>query len=215
MKIVDVNAVRFNQGAVFIFSLLGFLNPIFWALISIQLLTTFFLGQKYCLPCRFYQLFIEGGFIEKGPLEDARPPRLANLIGAIFLGTAAGAAFIGLIGAAFVLASVVAALSFIASAFGFCLGCKLYILSARIQGVKAVKNIQPNVDDFLGFEGPVLFTHPLCYDCQQLKARLDKTKKDYLEVDVREKTDLAKKYGVLVVPTLYLVKKDQVELIDI
>lgn len=112
MKLVDINAVRFNQGVVCLFSLLGFFNPIFWGLMSVQLLTTFFFGQKYCLPCRFYQLFIEGGFINRGPLEDARPPRLANLIGAIFLGLALVWSLLQLVELAAVFAGVVTVLSF-------------------------------------------------------------------------------------------------------
>jgi hypothetical protein len=212
---VDAYMVRFNQGVVFLFSLLGFFNPIIWLLMALQLLITFLFGQKYCLPCRFYQLFIDAGFINKGPLKDSRPPRLANLIGGVFLGGAFLASLFDLTVLALVLAGVVGGLSYISSLTGFCLGCKFYILLARLRGIKKVKTIQTNLDDFLGFEGLVLFSHPLCYECQLLKEDLDKKNTDYLEINVNEKKDLAKKYQVLIVPALYRVEKGKVELVDI
>ena len=63
-------------------------------------------------------------------LEDARPPRFAQTVGLAF-------ALLGLVGAAVAtplfLAATAAALAaaFLNAAFGFCLGCELYLLGRR------------------------------------------------------------------------------------
>lgn len=72
--------------------------------------------------------------IPKSPpteLEDARPPRFAQLVGLGFavVGTAgflAGSAAVGTIATAAALAA-----AFLNAAFGFCLGCEIYLLAKR------------------------------------------------------------------------------------
>jgi uncharacterized membrane protein YjdF len=63
--------------------------------------------------------------------EDARPPRFAQGVGLGFtvvalVGYAAGATLLGSLAAGMALAA-----AFLNAAFGFCLGCELYLLSKR------------------------------------------------------------------------------------
>ena len=51
------------------------------------------LGRRFCLPCLAYFELLQPRFGE-GPLEDARPPRFANLVGAIFLAFLLGRPFV-------------------------------------------------------------------------------------------------------------------------
>jgi hypothetical protein len=64
--------------------------------------------------------------------EDAAPPRFAQLVGFLFavVGLAAyllGADLVGQVAVAFALAA-----AFLNAAFGFCLGCEVYLLGKRL-----------------------------------------------------------------------------------
>ena len=73
-------------------------------------------------------------FLKRTPpveLEDARPPRFAQVVGLAFavvgvLGFVAGAVTVGLVAAGLALAA-----AFLNAAFGICLGCELYLLVKR------------------------------------------------------------------------------------
>jgi thioredoxin-like negative regulator of GroEL len=54
----------------------------------------------------------------------------------------------------------------------------------------------------------VQFTHPLCADCQALSRRLSIEGRSVVLVDVSRRPDLARKYGVAVVPLAYAVGVD-------
>ena len=65
--------------------------------------------------------------------EDARPPRFAQAVGLAFaavalLGYAAGAPVLGAVAAGMALAA-----AFLNAAFGFCLGCEMYLRLARLR----------------------------------------------------------------------------------
>jgi hypothetical protein len=73
----------------------------------------------------------------RGTLEDARPPRFAQLIGWVFLGIASLALFVGEGSVAFAVAGwafalLVAGLALLNAATGFCLGCRFYILGRHL-----------------------------------------------------------------------------------
>src|SRR5918996_1199629 len=87
--VIDSRAPRFNQAVVGIVALLGALFgwPLAWALMSAQLLIGLTLGRQFCLTCLAYFTLIQPRFGE-GPLEDSRPPRLANAMGTAFLAAA-------------------------------------------------------------------------------------------------------------------------------
>ena len=135
LHVIDSRAPRFNQALVGTLSLLAVLTDWWWvlALVGAQLAVGLVLGRRFCVQCLFYFAVIQPIFGE-GPLEDARPPRFANLVGAVFLAAAslAYAAGWATVGAA--LGAVVAVLALLAAATGFCTGCTVYKLIARLRG---------------------------------------------------------------------------------
>lgn len=68
-----------------------------------------------------------------GERKDARPPRFANLVGALFLAAAVVLHLTGLGALGWACAAVVAVLSTLAATTGFCLGCSLYVLYKHVQ----------------------------------------------------------------------------------
>ena len=49
------------------------------------------------------------------------------------------------------------------------------------------------------------FTHPLCSDCHTLERELREAGRNVLTVDVSRRPELARKYGVALVPTAVAV----------
>jgi Domain of unknown function (DUF4395) len=135
LDVIDSRAPRFNQAAVGILSGVGVLTGWWWllALLAAQLAVGLTFGRRYCLPCLAYFELIQPRFGE-GPLEDARPPRFANMVGVAFLSAAALAYLVGagVVGA--VLGSLVAVLALLASATAFCAGCEAYKLGHLLTG---------------------------------------------------------------------------------
>jgi thioredoxin-like negative regulator of GroEL len=54
----------------------------------------------------------------------------------------------------------------------------------------------------------VEFTHPLCADCNEWERRLRDRPEPLVTVDVRERPELARKYGITIVPTVVAVAGD-------
>jgi thioredoxin-like negative regulator of GroEL len=48
----------------------------------------------------------------------------------------------------------------------------------------------------------VAFSHPLCTECRELESTLRAEHRPFVRIDVRERPDLARKYGIALVPTL-------------
>jgi hypothetical protein len=212
LDVIDERAPRFNQAVVGLVALLGaiFGWPLAWALMGAQLLIGLVLGRRFCLTCVAYFVLIQPRFGE-GQLEDARPPRLANKMGATFLGAAAIAWWLGAPAAGTALGLLVAALALLAAATGFCAGCEIYRLTARIRGISPRHHSRIDVADLDGVNGRpafVEFTHPLCTECREWQRRLDAEPDPLLQLDVSERPDLARKYGVAVVPTVLRVAPD-------
>ena len=102
-------------------------------LLGLQLVVGLAFGRRFCLPCLAYFELVQPRFGE-GPLEDSRPPRAANLVGAVVLiastlGYALGSELAGT-----ALALLVAALALLAAVTGFCTGCEAYKLGRRLTG---------------------------------------------------------------------------------
>jgi hypothetical protein len=118
-----------------VLSLLAVLTGSWWllALLALQLALGLALGRRWCLACVAYFELIQPRFGE-GPLEDARPPRIANMVGLAALSAASLAYLAGweVVGA--VLGLLVATLALVAAATGFCTGCELYKLGCRLRG---------------------------------------------------------------------------------
>ena len=114
--VIDERAPRFNQAVVGALALLGaiFGWPLAWAIMSAQLLIGLTLGRRFCLTCLAYFGLIQPRFGE-GPLEDSRPPRLANAMGAALLGFAAAAWWLGAEAIGTALGGLVAALALLAA----------------------------------------------------------------------------------------------------
>lgn len=213
--VIDVYAARFAQGTTGVMALAGVILgwPVLWALMAAQLLVGLSLGRRWCIPCVFYYRVLQPRFGE-GELEDSRPPRLANMMGFAFLSTAAIAWWAGIEPVGYVVAGLVACLALLSASTGFCAGCEIYRLVARLRGIspRHYDYIDP-ADLGLGAEpGPdrihVEFTHSLCSDCRDWERRLGALAEPLIRIDVRERPDLARKYGVTIVPTVVAVGAD-------
>jgi len=134
-QLIDQRAPRVNQTVVGAVSLVAVLTGWWWllALLALQLALGLTLGRRWCLACVAYFELIQPR-IGEGRLEDARPPRFANMVGLGVLSTASLAYLAGLdvLGAA--LGLLVATLASLAATTGFCAGCTAYKLGYRLTG---------------------------------------------------------------------------------
>lgn len=212
LDVIDAWAPRVNQTTIGALALLAFLID-WWpvlAILAAQLLIGLRFGRRYCLPCLTYFELIQPR-IGEGPIEDSRPPRFANQVGLAVLTAASAAHLFGLETAGWVLGLVVAALALLAATTGLCVGCELYKLGARLRGAygETLSEIDPadlGVD--MGEEATVLFTHPLCTDCHVVERKLRERGERLVTVDVRAHRDLARRYGISVVPTVVSIGPD-------
>lgn len=204
LSVVDARAPRFNQTVVALGATLAVATG-FWPILAVlgaQLAVSVLFGRQYCLPCVFYFQVVQPRW-GVGPLEDSRAPRFANILGAIFLLSASAAYVAGFVTLGLGLGSMVAVLATLAATTGLCVGCEVYKVIARVRGVRG--GVIERVDlDALGEQAgkgaTVLFTHPLCSDCQVVARELEAHGTTLVKVDVSKRRDLAKKYGVAMVP---------------
>ncbi len=128
-------APRFNQTVVGSVAVLALVTGWWWLLaaLAFQLAVGLTAGRRFCLPCLAYFELVQP-LVGEGPLEDARPPRFANMVGCAFLAAAAAtwAAGFAVVGTA--LGALVAALALLAAATGLCAGCEAYKLGCRLRG---------------------------------------------------------------------------------
>ena len=211
--VIDERAPRFNQAVVAGVALLGavFGWPLAWAIMSAQLFIGLTLGRRFCLTCLAYFGLVQPRLGE-GPLEDSRPPRLANAMGAVFLGSAAAAWWLGAEPVGTALGGLVAALALLAASTGLCVGCEMYRLGARLRGISSRHDGRLDPADLVGLNDGsgayVEFTHPLCSECREWEERLRVNGKQLITLDVRKRPDLARKYGIAIVPTVFAVSAD-------
>jgi hypothetical protein len=139
LDVIDSRAPRFNQTVVAVVSALAVVSGWWWllALLAAQLVVGLALGRRYCLPCLAYFELVQPVFGE-GPLEDARPPRFANMVGVAFLSAASVSYILGAEVIGGVLGSLVAALALLAAVTGFCAGCEAYKLGYVLTGRRFV-----------------------------------------------------------------------------
>jgi ribosomal protein S26 len=208
--VIDARAPRTNQAIVGTLSLIAAITgwwPIFGVLAG-QLAIGLLFGRRYCVPCLLYFEIIQPR-IGEGPIEDSRPPRFANIVGATFLGTATVAYLVGQTTIGLALGLIVAALALLAAVTGLCVGCEIYRFVARLRGVRARRIDSVDLAE-LGASAAtgeivVEFTHPLCTDCRSLEAELRASGRTVVTVDVSQRPELARKYGVVLVPTAVAV----------
>ena len=208
--VIDARAPRTNQAIVGTLSLLAFATgwwPIL-GLLAAQLAIGLRFGRRWCLPCLLYFDVIQPRFGE-GPIEDSRPPRFANMVGVVFLTSATVAHAVGLTVVGWGLGLLVAALALLAATTGLCAGCEIYRLAARIRGIRPgrIERVDLLEIGAAGRAGEVVvqFTHPLCTDCHTLECELVAAGRDVFTVDVSRRPELARKYGVALVPTAVAV----------
>src|SRR3954451_14432393 len=86
LDVIDSRAPRTNQAVIGVLSLVAVASGAWWllALLALQLAVGLTFGRRYCLPCLAYFELIQPRSGE-GPLEDARPPRAANVVGLVVL----------------------------------------------------------------------------------------------------------------------------------
>ena len=133
--VIDSRGPRTNQAVIGTLALVAVLTGWWWllAVLALQLAVGLTFGRRYCLPCLAYFELIQPRFGE-GPLEDARPPRFANMVGLVFLGLASLAYLGGLTSVGIALGLLVAALALLAAVTGFCTGCEAYKLGCLLRG---------------------------------------------------------------------------------
>ena len=210
--VVDVRAPRFLQATVGTGAVVAVATGWWWlyGLLALQLVTGLVFGRRWCLPCVAYFRLVQPRLGE-GRVEDARPPRFANMVGATVLSLAFAASLAGLDGAGRALGGLVAMLALLAASTGLCAGCELYRLGARLRGVRpgAVGALDlAEVGAAPGRPAVVQFTHPLCSDCHELEGRLRDGPQPLHLVDVTRRPELARRYHVAVVPAAFRVAGD-------
>ncbi|MGH2446668.1 MAG: DUF4395 family protein [Candidatus Limnocylindria bacterium] len=214
LDVIDARAPRFNQAVVGSLSLAAVLTgwwPIL-ALLALQLALGLRLGRRWCLACVAYFELVQPR-IGEGPIEDSRPPRFANQIGVVVLTAATLAHAVGLTTLGAGLGLLVAGLALFAAISGICVGCQLYRLLARARGIRSrnfdrvelseMAAVEPGHGDLV-----VAFSHALCTECRELVDELEASGRRFMTIDVRERPDLARKYGIAIVPTAVSVAAD-------
>ena len=132
------------------------------------------LGRRFCLPCLLYFELIQPR-VGEGAIEDARPPRFANLVGVAVLG---GAAIAHAAGAERARLRARLARRRPRAPLGrdrLLRRVRDVQLGARVQGIRSHQLDRVDLAE-LGATPPrassIQFTHPLCTDCRALEARL-------------------------------------------
>jgi hypothetical protein len=135
LSVIDSRAPRFNQAVIGVVAVIAVATGFWWLLAALaaMLLAGLTLGRGACVTCLFYFEVLQPRFGE-GSLEDARPPRAANIVGFVFLWLAALAYVAGATVVGDVLGGMVAALALLAATTGFCTGCEAYKLGCRLTG---------------------------------------------------------------------------------
>ncbi len=86
LDVIDRRAPRANQLAIGVLAVVAFLTgwwPIL-GLLALQLVVGITLGRRWCIACVAYFELVQPR-IGEGPLEDSRSPRFANMMGAVVL----------------------------------------------------------------------------------------------------------------------------------
>ena len=133
--VIDSRAPRFNQATIGVLSIVAVAAGWWWllALLALQLAVGLTFGRRFCVPCVAYFELVQPR-VGEGPLEDARPPRVANMVGLAVLASAAIAYAGDWPVAGALLGGLVAGLALIAAITGFCTGCEAYKLACRLTG---------------------------------------------------------------------------------
>jgi hypothetical protein len=205
LDVIDAHGPRTNQAVVGSLSLVALLAGLEWivALLALQLAVGLTFGRRYCLPCLLWFEVLQPRLGE-GPIEDAAPPRFANMVGLGFLGAATLAFLAGAPTAGWVLTGIVAALALLAAITGFCAGCEMYRLIARVRGVRSGRLERIDPAD-AGGARTVLFKTRYCRSCAAWERALGERAR---AIAVDERPELARRYGIASTPVVVALAED-------
>jgi hypothetical protein len=135
LDVIDSRGPRTNQAVIGLGAVLALATGWWWllGLLALQLAIGLTFGRRYCLPCLLWFEVLQPRLGE-GTLEDSRPPRFANLVGLVVLGSATLAFAAGLESLGIALGALVAVLALVAAVTGFCTGCEAYKLGCLLRG---------------------------------------------------------------------------------
>ena len=127
---IDAAIPRFNQACVAVLCAVAFLFDQSWLVVAVfgVLALSRFAGPPAALFTRLFIAVVEPRLPAGRDvvLEDARPPRFAQLLGTIFLGVASGAFVLGYPLLGWALTLMVTALAALAATTAICVGCIVY-----------------------------------------------------------------------------------------
>ena len=125
---VDVNVPRFNQA--FVAGLLSIAFVVHWwplvAMVGVVLALARFAGPQWGVFTRAYVRFVRPRLPGPVETEPAGPPRFAQLLGVVFLGSASVAFAVGWYPLGWGIALAVFVLASLAATTRICLGCIIY-----------------------------------------------------------------------------------------
>jgi Domain of unknown function (DUF4395) len=87
-------------------------------------------AQPYGL---LYRRLVRPRLAPPAELEDAAPPKFAQLVGLVFAAAALAGLVLGALAVAYVAVAAALAAAFLNAAFDYCLGCEIYLLAARFR----------------------------------------------------------------------------------
>ena len=134
---IDARGPRWSAGLTSIVLILALItrSPIVIAIQFVQFGIGAFAGPPKSPYAWLYKRFVQPRLSKEFDSEDVRPPQFAQLVGFFF-------ALLALIGALthtwplFTIATSFALFAaFLKAAFGYCLGCKIYLLGVRFRSV--------------------------------------------------------------------------------
>ena len=135
---IDPRGPRFGAGvtaALLVITLLLGTGPAATALLAV--VTLLFVlgvarGVQGTLQGLAFKAWVRPRLPAPTELEDPRPPRFAQLVGLLVVGAGLLFAAFGFPAGVPIAAAVALVAAFLNSAFGFCLGCELYLLGRRL-----------------------------------------------------------------------------------
>jgi Domain of unknown function (DUF4395) len=132
--LLDTRAARIAQAlvAVLVAAAAAFGDWRLLAVPALHLALAAALGRRGNLPVRAFDAYVRPRLAAPS-FEDARPPRFASTVGAVFLGASLLAHAAGQHALGWVLALAVGALAGLAAATGLCIGCRLYWVVALVR----------------------------------------------------------------------------------
>jgi hypothetical protein len=134
---IDPRGPRFNQAVISGLLLVAFVANWPWVVpaLATVLLAGALLGPRFGPFLALYATVIKPRLAPPGELEDPRPPRFAAGFGAVVLGASTVAFVADQIDIGWFLALAVAVLAGLAAGTGICVGCEIYLVTARLRGV--------------------------------------------------------------------------------